>query len=56
MALGLTILMKVPAPSKQLGPVVIMPAWFAGVYGYFLLTIVSNGDMTLSGNEAFSKS
>ncbi len=43
MALGLTILMKVPAPSKQLGPVAIMLGWFVGVYGYFFLTTAAPG-------------
>ncbi len=43
MALGLTIIMKVPAPSKQLGPVAIMLAWFVGVYAYFFLTTGAPG-------------
>jgi hypothetical protein len=43
MALGLTIIMKVPAPSKQLGPVAIMLGWFVGVYGYFFLTTPAPG-------------
>ncbi|MHB1697272.1 MAG: hypothetical protein ACYCSQ_04135 [bacterium] len=43
MALGLTILMKVPAPSKQLGPVAIMLAWFVGVYAYFFLSTPAPG-------------